>query len=203
MGPRAMRPLVFAIVSVVLCSACEKIDYIELAPAEIVLKQPNNQVWVEARPFSRAGNRAKHARINWSTGDTAIATVSEKGQVTPVADGDTEVIARIGDVEARVPVRVIYVDRVVIEPAELVMTEGSESATIKVSAFRKNGKPITDRSVVLKVADKNIVQAVGTGQLLPLDPGTTTVDVQVDDAHTSLKVTVEAEKKEADKKTKK
>jgi hypothetical protein len=202
MGPPAMRPLVFAIVSVVLCSACEKIDYIELAPTEVVLKQPNNQVYVEAKPFSRAGNRAKHATIDWSIGDAAIATVSGKGQVTPVADGDTEVIARIGDVEARVPVRVIYVDRIEVEPAELIVTEGTEAAKVVVKAFRKNGKQITDRSVVMKVADKAIAQVVGTGQILPLDPGTTTIDVQVDNAHTSLKVIVEAEKKE-DKKTKK
>lgn len=202
MGPRAMRPLVFAIVSVVLCSACEKIDYIELAPTEIVLKQPNNQVWVEAKPFSRAGNRAKHATIDWSVADGSIAAVSGKGQVTPVADGDTEVIARIGDVEARVPVRVIYVDRVEVEPAELIVTEGSEAAKVTVKAFRKNGKQITDRSVVMKTGDKTIAQVVGTGQILPLDPGTTTIDVQVDNAHTSFKVTVEAEKKE-DKKTKK
>jgi len=202
MGPPAMRPLVFAIVSVVLCSACEKIDYIELAPTEVVLKQPNNQVYVEAKPFSRAGNRAKHATIDWSIGDPAIATVSGKGQVTPVADGDTEVIARIGDVEARVPVRVIYVDRVEVEPTELVVTEGTEAAKVVVKAFRKNGKQITDRSVVMKSGDKAIAQVVGTGQILPLDPGTTTIDVQVDNAHTSLKVIVEAEKKE-DKKTKK
>ena len=201
MGPRAMRLTVIAIVSVVLCSACEKIDYIELAPAEIVLKQPNNAVWVEAKPFSRAGNRAKHASINWSVGDSAIAAVSEKGQVTPVADGDTEVIAKIGDVEARVPVRVIYVDHIELDPAELVLTEGAEAASVKVSAFRKNGKAITDRSTVMKVADKAIAQVVGSGQILPLDPGTTTIDVQVDNAHASLKVTVEAEKK--DDKTKK
>jgi hypothetical protein len=47
---------------------------------------------------------------------------------------------------------------------------------------------------VLTAADKKIVQIVGGGAILPLDPGTTTVDVQVDGAHASVQVTVEADK---------
>ena len=43
-----MRTLV-CLVSIVLFAACEKIDYVELAPSEVVFKQPNNQQWMEAK----------------------------------------------------------------------------------------------------------------------------------------------------------
>jgi hypothetical protein len=187
-----MRAL--AIASVLLLSACEKIDYIELVPSEVVFKQPNNEKWMEAKCMARNGVRAVKARIVWSVKDPAVATVNEKGLLKPAGDGDTEVIARVGDVEARVPVTVIYVDHLEVEPRQLTIKEGAEAVKVEVKAFRKNGKPVTDRSTVLTAADKKIVQIVGGGAILPLDPGTTTVDVQVDGAHASVQVTVEADK---------
>ncbi len=190
-----MRAVLPAIVCALWAFGCEKVDYIELLPAEIILKQPNNQVFVEARPMSRQGARATRVTVNWATGDGEVAKVTNKGQVTPVGDGETEVIARVGDVEARVPVRVIYVDRVEVEPKELRMVEGQEAQPITVSAFRKNGKPIVDRSVVMMAKDKQVAQVVGGGKILPLDPGTTTVDVQVDNARASFTVVVEEEPK--------
>ncbi len=188
-----MRTLVW-FVSLVLFAACEKIDYVELAPSEVVFKQPNNQQWMEAKAMARNGVRAVKARVAWSVGDGAIAKVDAKGLLTPVADGDTEVIARVGDVEARVPVSVIYVDRIEVEPKTLTIKEGAEAVKVSVKAFRKNGKPITDRSTTLTAKDKTIAQIVGDGAILPLDPGTTTVDVQVDGARASLTVIVEADK---------
>lgn len=189
-----MRTLSLAIISVLLCSACEKIDYVELAPSEVVFKQANNQQWMEAKAMARNGVRAVKAHVSWSVGDANVAKVDAKGLLTPVGDGDTEVIARVGDLEARVPVTVIYVDRIEVEPKELKVKEGAEAVKVTVKAFRKNGKPITDRSITLTAKDKAVVQIVGDGAILALDPGTTTVDVQVDGARASLQVTVEPDK---------
>jgi|APLak6261679142_1056127.scaffolds.fasta_scaffold00135_22 hypothetical protein len=187
-----MRTL--ALMSVLLLSACEKIDYIELVPSEVVFKQPNNEKWMEAKAMARNGVRAVKARVAWSVKDPAVATVNEKGLLKPVADGETEVVAKIGDVEARVPVTVIYVDHIEVEPKQLTLKEGAEASKLTVKAFRKNGKPITDRSVTLTSGDKKIVTIVGSGEIMPLDPGSTTVNVQVDGASASVQVTVEADK---------
>ncbi len=185
---------ILALMSVLLLSACEKVDFIELAPTEVVFKQPNNQTWMEARCMARNGVRAVKAKVGWSVKDPAVAKVDPKGLLTPVGDGDTEVVAKYGDLEARAIVQVIYVDHLEVEPRELTLKEGAEAVKITVKAFRKNGKPITDRSVALTAADKKVVQIVGDGKILPLDPGTTTVDVQVDGARASVQVTVEPEK---------
>jgi hypothetical protein len=178
-----MRSFLLLAVAVLAFSACEKIDYIELVPTDVVFKQSNNEMWMEARAMARNGVRAVKARVAWSVGDGAVAKVNAKGLLQPVGDGETEVIARIGDVEARVPVHVVFVDRLEVEPKEITL-----------KAFRKNGKPITDRSVTLTAADKKIVLITGSGEISPLDPGQTTVAVQVDGASASVKVTVEADK---------
>jgi hypothetical protein len=172
-------------------SGCERVDYIELAPGDVVFKQPNNQVWMSAACMARNGQRAVKARVAWSVADPTIAEVNENGLLRPKASGHTEVIARYGDVEARAPVHVIYVDRIEVEPREVVTREGAEAVALKVRAFDKDGKELIDRSPALSTHDKNIAQVVGKGAILPLDPGTTTVDVQVDGVKASVKFTVE------------
>jgi len=189
-----MRSSLLLAVAVLAFSACEKIDYIELVPTDVVFKQSNNEMWMEARAMARNGVRAVKARVAWSVGDGAVAKVNAKGLLQPVGDGETEVIARIGDVEARVPVHVVFVDRLEVEPKEITLKDTDSAVKVSVKAFRKNGKPITDRSVTLTAADKKIVLITGSGEISPLDPGQTTVAVQVDGASASVKVTVEADK---------
>jgi hypothetical protein len=174
-------------------SACEKVDYIELKPSDVVFKQPNNQVWMEAACMARNGVRAVKARVNWSVADPAIAEVDARGLLRPKASGDTEVIARFGDVEARAPVHVIFVERIEVEPKEIVTKEGADAVTLKVRAFGKDGHEITDRTPTLSSRNKAVAQIVGKGGILPLDPGTTTIDVQVDEAQASVQFTVEGD----------
>ena len=189
-----MRSLALLCV-VVMLSACEKIDYIELAPTDVVFKQPNNTQQMEAKAMARNGVRAQRPNLVWSVGDESVAKVTPKGVVSPVADGDTEVIVRVGDVEARVPVHVIYVDRIEVEPKELTIIQGSPSQKVSIKAFRKNGKLIEGRSAIMSTVDKNVARvAGGEGEILGLDPGTTDVTVQVDNAKTTFKVTVVEEK---------
>jgi hypothetical protein len=188
-----MRTLAF--MSLLLLSACERIDYIELVPAEVVFKQPTGQAWLEAKCMARSGARAVKAKVGWSVVDPSVASVTSKGLVTPVGDGETEVIAKVGDVEARARVQVIYVERVEVEPQVLTIKEGAESVHVQVKAFRKGGKLLTDRKALFSSADRKIAQIVGDNAILALDPGTTTVKIQVEGATTSVQVVVEPDKK--------
>ena len=183
-----------AFVSALLLSACEKIDYIDLVPAEVVFKAPKSEKWMEAKLMARSGARATRTKVTWSVADPTIATITAKGLLTPVADGDTEVIAKAGDVEARAAVQVVYVDRIEVEPKVLTIKEGEQSTHVKVRAFRRSGKELTDRKALYSSDDRKIVQIVGDNAILPLDPGTTTVKIQVEGASASLQVVVEPDK---------
>jgi hypothetical protein len=187
-----MRTLAF--MSVLLLSACERIDYIELVPTEVIFKQPKAETWLEAKCMARNGARAVKAKVGWSVKDPSVAAVSNKGLVTPVGDGETEVIAKVGDVEAHAVVQVIYVDHIEIEPKVLTIKEGAQSVHVTVTSYRRNGKVLADRKPMFSSADRKIVQIVGDNALLPLDPGTTTVNVQVEGARASLQVVVEPDK---------
>jgi Bacterial Ig-like domain (group 2) len=191
MRGRSRASVVVAALAGLALSACEKVDYIEIAPAEVELKQPNNSQWLQAKCMARNGARAVQAIVKWSVKDPSVAAVTERGLVTPVGSGETEVIATYRDLEARVPVRVIFVERIEVEPKALTLKEGQEAATVTVKAFGKSGKPITDRSVTLVSKNKSVAQIVGGGAILPLDPGEGIIEVQVDGAKASIVVVVE------------
>ena len=180
--------------SLLLLSACSDVAYIEMTPGQVVFKQANNQVWMQAKCMSRQGVFAPKARVSWSVKDPAIAKVSEKGELSPLKSGATEVIARYQEVEGRVPVSVLFVEKIEVEPKTVTVKEGAEAVSLKVKAFGADGQQITDRGVVFNVHDKLVAQVVGGGtQILGLDPGTTAVDVSVDAVKTSVTFVVESD----------
>lgn len=190
MGLRIWAALLLGLVAV----GCEQVDFIELAPSTIDFKQLNNEKFVEAKCMARTGVRAVKAQVAWSVKDPSIATVTAKGLVKPVKSGTTEVIAKYGDVEARATVNVILVEKIDVEPKQLTLKEGESAYHPTVKAYAADGRLLTDRQVTLSSKDKAIAQIVGGGDILPLDPGTTTIDVQVDAVKSSLQLTVEADK---------
>ncbi len=182
-------------------TACERVDYIELKPSPIVIKQPTNQVFVEAKPMSRQGVRATKVSIAWSVKDADVATVDKKGGVKGLKSGHTEVIAKVGDVEARAPVDVLFVEKLEVEPRSIEMTEGDPAAALKVTAYDLDGKVLKDRTPTISTSDSKVARATGGGTVMALDPGKATITVQVEGKSASVDVTVKVDPKaEAERK---
>jgi hypothetical protein len=176
-----------------LSAACDKIDYIELEPQEIILKQPNNEVWMVAHGKSRQGRPGIRVVVGWSSADESIATVDNTGKVKPVKSGHTEIIARYGDTEARVPVDVLYVEKISVEPTELKLVQDGESVELKAKAFDYRGKQIKDRTATFNGSDSKVI-SVAQNAVFGMGPGTATVTVQIDGVKTTVPVTVEPAK---------
>jgi uncharacterized protein YjdB len=174
-------------------AACDKIDYIELEPQEIVLRQPNNEVWLVAHGKSRQGRPGIRVVVGWSSADPSIAVVDNTGKVKPVKSGHTEIVAKYGDVEARVPVDVLYVEKISVEPKELTLVENGESVELKAKAFDWRGKEIKDRTPTFNGSDPKVI-SVAQNAVFGMGPGTAQVTVQIDGVKTTVPVTVEKEK---------
>lgn len=173
--------------------ACEKVDYLELSPEAVVLKQPNNEVWVQAKAMSHTGVQAPRAMIGWSIKNPSIATVDAKGKVRPIKSGHTEVIAIHKSITASVPVDVLYTEKVEVEPKDVTVSEGGEPVELKATAFDYLGRRLKDRSPTFHSSDSKVV-SMGQNAVFGLAPGSAVVDVQVDGAKASVKVVVEADK---------
>ncbi len=178
-----------------LLAACERVDYIDLEPATVVFKQPNNKVFMEGKCMARTGVRAIKAKVSWSVADTSVAEVDGKGVLTPKKSGRTEVIAKYGDLVSTAPVEVLFVEKISVEPKELVLVEGQPAAAVAVTAYDYKGRALRDRQPTMMSRDKKVAQIVGGGAVLALDPGETDVDVQVEGQKASVHVKVEKDPK--------
>ena len=192
-----MRPVAI-ILSCFALLACDKIDYLELQPDAVTLKQPNNEVWMQARAMSQQGKHTPRAAIGWSVKDPEIASIDAAGKVHPLKSGHTEVIATHGSVTATVPVDVIYVEKVEVAPTEVTLKEGGDPVELKVKAYDSKGRELKDRTPTFRSLDSKIA-SMGQNAVFGLAPGSSMVEVQVDAVKASVKVVVEADKAKARK----
>src|SRR5437867_4517981 len=135
-------------------SACSQVDYIEIKPDNLVLKQKSNEIWLQAHAMSHTGVQDTRARIAWSVADPAIAQVDEKGRLTGLKSGRTDVVARLGKVEARMAVDVLFAEKITVEPKEVTVVEGGPSVELRVKVFDYLGRELKDRTATFKSGNK-------------------------------------------------
>lgn len=188
-----MRRLCLAVLAVAAV-ACDKVDYIEIQPADVEFQSRGESKNLSARCMSRAGKRAERAMVSWSVKDSEIAEVSQKGVLKPKKSGSTEVIAKYDDVDAAIPVKVSFVEKLQLAQPTLTLKEGAEAVPIQLKFLGLNDKELTKRGATYAPRDKQVAAIVGGNSVLPLDPGKTVIDIQVDGITASLEVVVEEDK---------
>ncbi len=191
------RLLAILTVTALLLTACANVDYVELDPASVTFKQPNEKRFLEAKCMSRAGQRNTAAKVTWSVKDPAIATVDTKGEVKPLSSGLTEVIARYSDsIEARALVNVLFTESISVEPKTITVTEGAPAVPVKVTSLGFDGRVLEARKATLLSKDVKVAQVVNGNSILGLDQGSAVVVVSVDGKTAEIPVVVEGEKKQ-------
>lgn len=188
-----MRRLCLGVLACVAVG-CDKVDFIEIQPADVEFQSRGESKNLSARCMSRAGKRAERAMVSWSVKDPEIAEVSAKGVLKPKKSGSTEVIAKFEDVDAAIPVRVVFVEKLELGTPTITLKEGAESVPIPLKFLGLNNKDLGKRGVTYSPRDKKVAAIVGGNAVLPLDPGKTTIDIQVDGITASLEVVVEEDK---------
>lgn len=186
--------LLSLVVLACVATACDKVDFIEIVPADVEFQSRGESKNLSARCMSRAGNRAERAIVAWRSRDPEIAEVSAKGVVTPKKSGTTEAIAKYEDVESAIPVRVAFVEKVQVLNPSITIKEGGESVPIQLKFLGLKDRDLGKRGATYTPRDKKIAAIVGGNAVLPLDVGKTTIDIQVDGIAASLEVTVEEDK---------
>jgi hypothetical protein len=180
-------------------AGCSQVDYIEIKPDTLVIKQKSNEIWLQGHAMSHTGVQDTRARIAWSTVDPSIAEVDEKGRLVGLKSGRTDVVAKFGKVEARMPVDVLFADKLAVEPKTVTVVEGGPSVELKVKVFDYQGRELKDRTAAFRSGNKEVV-SMGQNAVFGLAPGQTQVEVLVEGLSEKVDVTVEADKKVANKK---
>ena len=80
---------------------------IVVTPTEATLEVPDGTVQLSAEVRDQDGAAIPDAAVAWTTGDSAVATVSDSGLVAAVRTGNTDVTARHGALEASASIAVV------------------------------------------------------------------------------------------------
>jgi len=192
---RAISPGVraFPLAFILLLGACQQVDYIEVTPRQVVLRQLNNTVWLQAHPMSHTGVYYPKVQVAWTVKDPSIARVDASGKVSPIKSGGTEVVAHVGDIVAAVPVEVLFAEKISVEPRKLSLREGQQAVEFHVKAYDYLGRELKDRTPTFRSLNQEVV-SMGQNAAFPVYGGATEVEVQVDDLKQRVEVTVEGAK---------
>jgi hypothetical protein len=197
-----MNPLRPALVGLSLATAlgCTQVDYIEVKPDNLVLRQRNNEIWLQGHAMSHTGIHQARTKVSWSVKDESIARVDDTGKLTPIKSGHTEVVARVGKVSAAVPVDVLFAEKISVTPSSLQLVEGGPSVELAVKVLDYQGRELRDRTPTFRSLNPEVV-SMGQNAAFAVNAGTAQVEVQVEEQKQSIEVVVESDKKAVKKKT--
>lgn len=107
--------------------------------------------------------------LKWSTDNSKIATVTQKGTIFGVGAGETTIYARIGGITAMCNVEVVKPFMTITQP-NLNLKKGL-SSTVKVRPFPTNAK------VTFSSTNSSIASVTSTGSIRGIKPGTCRIKV--------------------------
>lgn len=194
-----MRRL-FALLPVLL-AGCLNPDHIELEPKQLTLNRRGDEVWVHAVFKDNRGKQYPKMETRWTSSNEAVAkvdTTQKPGNVVAVGPGHATVTVEGGGLTAELPVDVVTVEGLKVNPPMIKMTVDGERVPVQAIALDHQGRPLRDRKAHMKCANEKICNSDGDGVWPAGDPGETTVEISVDDK--SMKVPVVVEKASGKKK---
>ncbi|MGA9526386.1 MAG: hypothetical protein WBV82_33350 [Myxococcaceae bacterium] len=175
----------------VALSGCRQgIDYIQVTPDVVTFKNRNEEEWLRAMPKSHTGTEYPKINVGWSVKDPSVATIDGTGKLHPVKSGRTEVVASIGDVKAVVPVEIILIEKMKVEPELLVLKEDGEPRDFKVKFFDYLGRELRDRKATFSSSDKKVV-TLAEERAFPGSRGTAKVEIRAGELRQVVEVKVE------------
>lgn len=130
--------------------------------------------------------------VFWSSSNESTASINEDGLARALAIGETEIIASVDGVEARVPLNVIDVEVESLEitprtPAPLY--PGAE-LQLQAQAFDLEDEFLSDVPIHWESSDPAVAQVGADGLLFALSPGETTIRASSGEVFDEIQITV-------------
>ena len=147
---------------------------IAVAPSSHTLEAIGQTVELRATVRDQRNNVMSGQSITWSSGDEAVATVSEAGLVTAVSNGMADITAKSGSLSSDAAITVSQVPAAIaitVDPDATTLTEIDQTLQLAAKVSDAKDVPIEDAAVswsssnesVATVDGEGLVTAVGNG----------------------------------------
>ncbi|MFL5358309.1 Ig-like domain-containing protein [Archangium sp.] len=185
---RLFNPLMAASV-VLLASACQKVERIEVKPAKVELSEAGQAVALSAVAVTAKGEPVEKAKLEFTTSDAKVATVDATGKVSAVKSGAATISVTTGEVRAMAPVEVVIPSAITVKGAPFTLTGLDSEAVVEAEVQDDAGRPVKTAKLEYASADANVV-AVEGNKFIAKAVGTTTVTATSGKLRQEIPVTV-------------
>jgi hypothetical protein len=167
----------------------EPVATVEVSPASASIV-PGETVQLTATPRDAAGTTLTDRDVSWSSNNAAVATVSDAGLVTGVADGEAVITATSEDESGSATITVQSpIATVEVTPPTASILNGE---TLQLVATPKDaaGNPLNDRPVTWASDAQNVATVSASGVVTAVAPGTATITASVEGQSGTTAITV-------------
>ncbi|WP_395856139.1 Ig-like domain-containing protein [Cystobacter fuscus] len=187
---RLFNPLLATSV-ILLASACQKVERIEVKPEKVELSEAGQSVTLEPQALTGKGEPVdkEKAKFLFSSSDGQLATVDPAGKVTAVKSGSVTITTKSGEVSATTPVEISIPAEIVVTGAPVTLTGLGSETTLAAEVKDDAGRPVQGAKLEFASADANVV-AVEGNKLTAKAVGTTNVTITSGALKQTAEVTV-------------
>lgn len=163
-------------------------ESISLDKTELSLKEGSDPVTLTA---TVKPDDASYDGIDWTSSDTAVATVDSKGNVTPVAEGTATITATISGTTISATCNVTVTSNkptsIALDKTSLTLTAGGATAKLAATVLPEGAE-----AVVEWTSSNTAIATVADGVVTPVAAGTATITASIKgtDLSASCAVTV-------------
>jgi Bacterial Ig-like domain (group 2) len=200
LAPRVRLPIAAAVIALVGIS-CGGDDGAGLGPAPVATVEvsppeatiaPSGTVQLAAAPKDADGTTLTDRSVSWSTSNAPVATVSEAGLVTGVADGDAVITATSEGESGSAAITVrTAVAAVEVTPPSATILNG-EDLLLAATTEDAAGNPLSDRAVTWSSNAAAVATVSSSGTVTGVAPGTATITASAEGKSGTATITVVA-----------
>ena len=165
---------------------------ITITPSSHTLEAIGATVQLSATVRDQRNNIMSGQTITWSSGDEAVATVSEAGLVTAVGNGMVEITAKSGNPSSSATITVSepVATSVTIDPASHTFEAIGDTVQLAAVVLDQHENVMADAAVIWSSGDETVATVDGDGLVTAVNNGMAEITAQAGDAMGSAAITV-------------
>lgn len=165
---------------------------IEISPPAGLLTSIGQILRLSATLYDASGNTLTGLNVSWSSGNSAVASVSDDGVVIARSEGTTQITAAAGGIRTSITVTVVRSpSRIVVTPGSARLTSKGETLLLSAVVLDASDAPISDAQVNWSSANPAVASVNASGQVTAHENGEARITASSGSVSSTILVTVD------------
>ncbi len=165
---------------------------VSVSPSSHTLRSAGATVQLSAAVRDQNNNPMSGQTVNWTSANTAVATVSQAGLVTAVSNGNAQITARAGNASGTASITVAepVPTRVAITPSSHTLEAIGATVQLEASVRDQNNNGISGQSITWASMDEAVATVSAAGLVTAVSNGMAEIKAQSGNLSSNAAITV-------------